>query len=151
MKKLILLFAVLLLAGCVSVRIPGNRKKRKAVRKIERARQLAPELFSNDTVVIRDTVVIERFTIDTSTTVVFHDSITVVNNDRVVLKYYYDTLRQEIHHNVQCKEITQPIETRFVTEKFRTLNWLEENLGWVIWVIIAAGVFVFVLSIWRRH
>ena len=129
--------------GCISLHIPGNRKKRKASRKIERARQLAPELFSNDTVFIRDTIVIERTRIDTSTKIVFHDSVTVVNNDRVVLKYFYDTLRHEIHHNVECKEITKPIETRFIQEKMRTLSWFERNTFWLI--LLAACVFVVLL------
>ena len=145
MKILIFIFAALMISGC----LPGNRKKRKAARKIERARQLAPELFSNDTVFVFDTVVIERHRIDTTTTVVFHDSVTVVNNERVVLKYFYDTLRHEIIHDIECKEIIKPIETRFITEKVRNLNFFERYSG--AWIPIFIGILLVIILLFLRR
>ena len=131
----ILLFFTLLVAIIAGGCIPGNRRIRKAGRKITRARQLAPELFSNDTVIIHDTITIERFRVDTNTTIIYHDSVTVLNNERVVLRYYYDTLRQEIHHEVECKEITKEIETRFITEKIRPLTFFEKLDGFVVYMV----------------
>lgn len=81
-----------------------------------------PELLTQDTLVIRDTVIIENYSYDTITNIQFHDSTTVINNEKVILKYFYDTLRQEIHHYVECigdtivKEIHFPYETIVVQE-----------------------------------
>lgn len=87
-----------------------------------------PELSQKDTVIIRDTVVVENYNYDTTTIIRLHDTTTVINNERVVLKYYYDTLREIIHHDVECLGDTVYIETLVPIEKavFRELSWWEK-------------------------
>ena len=87
-----------------------------------------PELSQKDTVIVRDTVVVENYNYDTTTIIRLHDTTTVINNERVVLKYYYDTLREVIHHDVECLGDTVYIETLVPVEKavFRELSWWEK-------------------------
>jgi hypothetical protein len=81
-----------------------------------------------DTVVVRDTVVIESYVYDTTTIIRLHDTTTVLNNERVILKYFYDTLREVIHHDVECigdtvyTEKLVPIKTAV----FRELSWWDK-------------------------
>jgi len=87
-----------------------------------------PELSQKDTIIVRDTVVVENYNYDTTTIIKLHDTTTVINNERVVLKYYYDTLREIIHHDVECLGDTVYIETLVPVEKavFRELSWWEK-------------------------
>jgi hypothetical protein len=81
-----------------------------------------PELLKQDTLIVRDTVIIESYSHDTITNIRLHDSTTVINNEKVILKYFYDTLTKEIHHHVTCvgdtitKEIHIPYEVVVVEE-----------------------------------
>ena len=81
-----------------------------------------------DTVVVRDTVVIESYVYDTTTIIKLHDTTTVFNNERVVLKYFYDTLREIIHHDVECLGDTVYIETLVPIEKavYKELSWWQK-------------------------
>ena len=87
-----------------------------------------PELSQKDTIIVRDTVVVENYNYDTTTIIRLHDTTTVINNERVVLKYYYDTLREVIHHDVECLGDTVYIETLVPIEKavFKELSWWEK-------------------------
>lgn len=138
------LIIAVLLSGCVFMK-GGNAKKRRATRKIERACRIAPEVCQMDTVVVHDTIVVERVQVDTVTNIVFHDTTVIVNNERVMARYFYDTTRMEIHHQIECKEIHKPIETRVVVEKWKPLNWFERNSGNITWLLIAALIVAFVL------
>tara|TARA_R110002012_G_scaffold59573_3_gene155985 strand:+ start:1069 stop:1494 length:426 start_codon:yes stop_codon:yes gene_type:complete len=81
-----------------------------------------PELLQKDTIRYIDTVIVENYTHDTITNIQLHDSTTVINNEKVILKYYYDTLTKEIHHHVTCigdtitKEVHIPYEVVVVQE-----------------------------------
>ena len=67
-----------------------------------------PELSQIDTLnlVVRDTIVIEKQSFDTTTQIIYHDSVTVINNERVILKYFYDTITQELNHYLENKTDT---------------------------------------------
>ena len=88
MKVLLKYLLVSLLISCSPQKKLNNLLKRH------------PELLQQDTLnlFIHDTVVIERFHHDTVTRVSFHDTTIIVNNERILAKYFYDTLRKEIHH-----------------------------------------------------
>jgi len=64
-----------------------------------------PELIQKDTLdlLVRDTVVIQEQSFDTTTQIIYHDSVTVINNERVILKYFHDTITRELHHYLECK------------------------------------------------
>ena len=97
-------------------------------RRLNRLLTNHPELLEKDTIVVRDTVVVENYNYDTTTIIRLHDTTTVINNERVVLKYYYDTLREVIHHDVECLGDTVYIETLVPIEKavFKELSWWEK-------------------------
>jgi len=87
-----------------------------------------PQLSQMDTLIVRDTVVIETYNHDTITLLEFHDTTTVINNEKVILKYFYDTLREVIHHEVECLGDTVYTEKLVTVEKavFRELSWWDK-------------------------
>ena len=87
-----------------------------------------PQLLERDTIVEIDSVIVENYVRDTTTIIEMHDTTTVINNERVVLKYFYDTLREVIHHEVKCLGDTVYIETLVPIEKavFRELSWWDK-------------------------
>ena len=100
-----------------------------------------PNLSQRDTLVIRDTIVIETYNQDTITLLEFHDTTTVINNERVVLKYFYDTLREVIHHEVKCLGDTVYTEKLVTVEKavFRELSWWDKEfiyIGLVLMMVL---------------
>ena len=103
-----------------------------------------PELLEQDTITIVDTVVIESYTFDTITQIRLHDSTIIVNNERIFAKYFYDTLRQEIIHEIQCKDDSIIIERQIPVEKivYRDLSWWQKyrDLLIIIAIIILALV-----------
>ena len=82
-----------------------------------------PQLTQLDTIRIIDTIVIDNFNYDTIETVNYHDTTIIVNNERIEARYFYDTLTQEIYHEITCKSDTIiqdrfiPIETVIVQEQ----------------------------------
>ena len=87
-----------------------------------------PQLLERDTIVVIDSVIVENYVRDTTTIIQVHDTTTVINNERVVLKYFYDTLREVIHHEVKCLGDTVYVETLVPIEKavFRELSWWDK-------------------------
>ena len=87
-----------------------------------------PQLLERDTIVVIDSVIVENYIRDTTTIIQMHDTTTVINNERVVLKYFYDTLREVIHHEVKCLGDTVYVETLVPIEKavFRELSWWDK-------------------------
>ncbi|MBC8436719.1 hypothetical protein H8D85_00180, partial [bacterium] len=70
-------------------------------RRLNRLLTNHPQLLEKDTIIVKDTVVVQNYNYDTTTIIRLHDTTTVINNERVVLKYYYDTLREVIYHDVE--------------------------------------------------
>ena len=87
-----------------------------------------PSLVELDTILVRDTVVVENYNYDTTTLIRTHDTTVVINNERVVLKYFYDTLRETIYHDVECIGDTVYTEKLVTVEKavFRELSWWDK-------------------------
>jgi hypothetical protein len=87
-----------------------------------------PTLVQADTITVIDSVIVENYTRDTTTIIKTHDTTTVINNERVVLKYFYDTLREVIHHEVKCLGDTVYVETLVPIEKavFREISWWDK-------------------------
>ena len=72
-----------------------------------------PQLTQLDTIRIIDTIIIDNYNYDTVETVNYHDTTIIVNNERIEARYFYDTLRQEIFHEITCKSDTI-IQDRFI-------------------------------------
>ena len=87
-----------------------------------------PELLAKDTIKIIDTVIVENYNYDTTTIIKTHDTTTIINNERVILRYFYDTLRQEIYHEVECIGDTIIKETFIPIEKivYKELTWWQK-------------------------
>lgn len=120
---------------------PQNRLNRK----VKRAEKFATKhgLVIQDTIRIHDTLVVDNYIHDTTTTFVTHDSVTVVNNEKVYLKYFYDTLRQEIYHEVICKGDTIIREIVVPVDKIKVID--KDNRYMIIVIIMLGGLIFIVL------
>ena len=108
-----------------------------------------PNLTEQDTIVVRDTIMVERYIHDTTTVLEFHDTTTVINNERVILKYFHDTLTKEIHHYVECKGDTVYMEKLVPIEKavFRELSWWEKYREFIYIGLVLLGVYMIIKKI----
>jgi len=115
-KNYIQVILVFLIVGCS----PQKRLNRLITK--------YPNLSEKDTIIVHDTVVVENYNYDTTTILEFHDTTTVINNERVILKYFYDTLREIIHHDIECLGDTVYSEKIVTVEKavFRELSWWDK-------------------------
>jgi len=105
-----------------------------------------PELTQLDTIIVRDTIVVETYMHDTTTIIRLHDTTTVINNERVVLKYFYDTLREIIYHDVECIGDTVYTEKLITVERavFKELSWWEKYKDLIfIAFLLLLGLVVF--------
>ena len=114
-------------------------------RKVKRAENFAYKhgLVIKDTIKIVDTVTIDNYIHDTTATIILHDSITVVNNEKVYLKYFYDTLRQEIYHEVICKGDTIIREIVVPVDKIKVID--KDNRYMIIVIVLLAALFFVIL------
>jgi len=100
-----------------------------------------PNLIQLDTLIVRDTIVIESFNYDTVTTFKYSDTTIIVNTEKVLARYYYDTLRQEIWHEIECKEDTIFYEKLVTVEKvvYKELSFWEK---YQTLIYILLGLFI---------
>jgi len=118
--------------------------------KLNRLIKKHPELLNQDTLslIVHDTIYIESVRYDTTTQLYYHDSTIVVNNEKVYLKYFYDTLTREIFHEVTCygdtvyytKEVPVIVDKVVVEE----LTWWEKYSTLIVAGLILL-LFVFLL------
>ena len=85
---------------------------------------------SIDTIFVIDTIIIDNYDTTVLSNIIKHDSTIVINNEKVYLKYFYDTLRQEIIHEVECfgdtiiKEKIIPYKVEKVV--YKELTWWQQ-------------------------
>lgn len=130
-----ILFIFIFLISCN----PQNKLNRK----VKRVENYAYKhgLVIKDTIRVIDTVIIESYRIDTLNTFTRHDSTVVFNTDKVYLKYFYDTLRQEIYHEVECRGDTIIREVVVPVDKIKVID-KDNRVNIVIMVILAALLFI---------
>lgn len=87
-----------------------------------------PSLVQLDTIKIIDTVITPTIQHDTTTVFKVSTHDTVINNEKVFLKYFYDTLTREIHHEYICFGDTIIQEKIIPIEKivYKEINWWEK-------------------------
>ncbi len=114
-------------------------------RKVKRAENYAYKhgLVIKDTIKVVDTVIIESYIHDTTATIIKSDSTIVVNNEKVFLRYFYDTLRQEIYHEVECKGDTIVKEVLVPVDKIKVIE--KDNRFNIILIVLIAALFFVVL------
>ena len=132
-----LLLILIFLTSCN----PQNRLNRK----VKRAENYAYKhgLVIKDTIKVIDTVVIESYIYDTTATFYTHDSITVIDNSQILLRYFYDTLRQEIYHEIECRGDTLIREVLVPVDKIRVIE--KDNRFNIILIVILAALFFVIL------
>jgi hypothetical protein len=120
---------------------PQNRLNRK----VKRAENYAYKhgLVIKDTIKVIDTVIVKSYIHDTTATFYRHDSITVVNNEKVFLRYFYDTLRQEIYHEIECKGDTIIREVLVPVDKIKVIE--KDNRFNIILIVLLAAIFFVIL------
>ena len=120
---------------------PQNRLNRK----VKRAENYAYKhgLVIKDTIKVIDTVIVDNYIHDTTATFYRHDSITVVNNEKVFLRYFYDTLRQEIYHEVECKGDTIIREVLVPVDKVKVIE--KDNRYMIVLIVLLSALFFVVL------
>ena len=120
---------------------PQNRLNRK----VKRAENYAYKhgLVIKDTVKVVDTVIVENYIHDTTATIIKQDSVTIINNEKVFLRYYYDTLRQEIYHEVECRGDTIIREVLVPVDKIKVIE--KDNRFNIILIVLLAALFFVIL------
>jgi hypothetical protein len=142
--KRTLLIAVTLFMLSILASIGCSPQKR-----INRITKKHPHLIQKDTVHIHDTIVIEAYKFDTVTKFLTNTKVEVINNERVRLQYFYDTVTNEIHHEVECKEQRIVYERSFIVDKVVTTHEWEKYVKWVvILLIVIVGVRAFFKYLW---
>lgn len=117
-------------------------------KKLQRLVKKHPELMQKDTMIVevRDTIYIESTSFDTITQLFHSDTIQVIDNSTLTLKYFYDTITKNIYHDVLIKNDTIYYETQIPVEVERVviqeLSWWEKNNQWVIFLVV-----LFILSL----
>jgi subtilase family serine protease len=136
-KGIIKIFLILLVVGCT----PQKR--------LNRIVRNNPHLLVKDTIRVVDTIVIDNYSFDTITSIEFHDTVIIQNNDRVEARYYYDTLKKEIHHYIECKSDTI-VKDRFIpVEKVI----IQEQTLWEKYgsLVIIALIFLIILRVFKKY
>jgi len=145
-----LLIILVFLSACIPPK--EVRRHRRAMRKVEKARYISPGSFSLDTVIVFDTIVTKRYAYDTIHSFIQHDTVVVVNDQKAVLKYFYDTTRREIYHEIQCKSDTIikeiPIEVPILVDP-TVVNLIDRVPSWLFIAFFATILILLSLRIWR--
>jgi len=120
---------------------PQNRLNRK----VKRAENYAYKhgLVIKDTIKVVDTVIVDNYIHDTTATIIKHDSTIVVNNEKVFLRYFYDTLRQEIYHEIECKGDTIIREVLVPVDKVKVIE--KDNRYMIVLIVLLSALFFVVL------
>ncbi len=85
---------------------------------------------SIDTIRLIDTVIIDNYDTTILSNIIKHDSTIIVNNEKVYLKYFYDTVKETIIHEFECfgdtiiKEKIIPYKVEKVV--YKELNWWQQ-------------------------
>jgi len=136
-KSIIKIFLILLIVGCT----PQKR--------LNRIVKNNPHLLVKDTIRVVDTIVIDNYSFDTITSIEFHDTVIIENNEKIIARYYYDTIKKEIHHYIECKSDTI-VKNRFIpVEKVI----IQEQTLWQKYgsLVIIALIFLIILRVFKKY
>jgi hypothetical protein len=116
-------------------------------KKLNRLVKKHPELMTKDTLLIKiqDTIVVTEIKHDTISQLFYNDTIKIIDrtidNSRVVLKYFYDTLTRNIYHDLKVETDTIFIEKQVpvIVDRIeiKELSWWQKNNFWVIGLLVA--------------
>ena len=127
---------------------PQNRLNRK-VKRIENF-AYKHGLVIKDTVKILDTVYVQNYNIDTVTNFVYNDTVTFVNTEKIFARYYYDTLRQEIYHEIECKGDTIIREILVPVDKIKVID-KDNSYMIVICILLSLMLLLFLKKYYEKN
>jgi hypothetical protein len=87
-----------------------------------------PQLIELDTIRVIDTVIIQRYDTTLINTIIRQDSVTLINTERIKIKYYYDTITEKIEHFISLPSdtITQEVIIPYEKIVYKELSWWEQ-------------------------
>ncbi len=147
-RALILAAAVITML-LLSMGCSYQRKLQRAEKKITRIANKYPELTKVDTITITDvdTFIVQEIHIDTVHALALNETTRVVENERVMVRYYYDTITRNIYHDVHVKGDTiVKTETHQVTNKNIHVH---NRFNWRTWLILGV-IILAIVSLFRR-
>lgn len=102
---------------------------------------------SIDTIIVIDTIVIDNYDTTVVNNIIKQRTDTVIYNEKVFLKYFYDTLRQEIIHEVECFGdsivTTQIIPYEVEKIVYKELSWWQQYKHLIlIFALLLLGLIV---------
>lgn len=111
-------------------------------KRINRIVKNHPDLLVKDTIRVIDTLIIQSIHYDTTTKFIEHKTVEVINNDKVRLQYYFDTITKEINHYVECKGDTIIREIQVPYDKISVTT--RKGFVWFDWLLV--GVLISLLT-----
>lgn len=111
-------------------------------KKLQRLVDKHPELLQKDTLQVKvsDTIIIESQIHDTISQFFYNDTIKIIDNSKVLVKYYVDSVTKVIYAEAEVKQDTIFYETEVpvIVEKviIKELTWWERHRSWIIPLIV---------------
>ena len=134
-RILSIVLAIVLLSGCSASRLVRMAKKKD------------PSLFTVQIDTIRDTVFIRVPKVDT----VFKYNFDTVEyfQDKVFIKYHYDTLTNEVFIEADCPDDSIIVETITKTEMVTLEPTFMQKIQWFLYAIGLGVLLVFLIKLFK--
>ena len=127
----------------LSILICGCSASRRANRLVKRAVRLDSNVLQKDTTKIIDTITIEKFDTNVVNLLSHNDTVTVVNNEKVIVKYYYNTSTKEIQHDVKTPADTIIKERIIIKTTHReAVKWYDWSNPWIYLIGLSIIFFI---------
>ncbi len=111
-----------------------------------------PELVTQDTLLVNDTVYIPAVKYDTLTRIVYHDTVRIIDNSRITIKYF--ATDSTIYIQGKCKDTTiiRTLVIPYPAIKVNKNSWWDNVRSlWPLYLIILGAVLYFKFSKWGKR
>lgn len=133
--------------------LDSGRDQRRALKRIEKARQLYPDYFETKVIDTTINVVIEEHITDTVVILEHHDTVKVINNERMTVRVVHDTITREFYVEGTCKSDTIYKELTFQTEAIREPTLFEKfqmSVGPAFLFLILVALLLFAKWLFKK-
>ena len=112
--------------------------------RLQRLLKKNPQLIELDTIRVIDTVIIQRYDTTVINTIIRQDSVTIINTERIKIKYYFDTITQQIEHFISLPSdtITQEVIIPYEKIVYKQLSWWEQYKTIILIISLIIGVLI---------
>ena len=112
--------------------------------RLQRLLKKNPQLIELDTIRVIDTVIIQRYDTTLINTIIRQDSVTLINTERIKIKYYYDTITEKIEHFITLPRDSVFTEKVVQVEKvvYKQLSWWEQYKTIILIISLIVGVLI---------